>query len=364
MNAIPQSAVPASPALALTPPLPQVVSDQRFDAPQTGIAFADTVYVNCHFDRVTWSRCRLSKLRFVDCRFDANRFEQCELQTVVCDDSRFQSTGWQHCALGGLSFSGCEIHDAVWKDCTIKDTICTKTQGTAWTFDTVQAAHLSFVASELAGVHLHGGRWRDSAWIGSRVTGLRADAAQLDNFIVGQSVCTRVALTGCRGVNVRWIDSTIEHMSVQTCALAQAAWSHSRWSAGAIRASRLPLASFDHATLDGVTIEETDLTQALFDSASVTDCDLHGLHAPRISLRAARLARVRLTAADLQGVDARGAQLDEVQLTGAQCRGGRLTGQPPSAWLGADTRDARFEEATTPDELRWWQRIQPGARGV
>lgn len=358
MNAIVQPVAPSA------PPLPQVISKQRFDAPQTGLHLADAVYVDCHFDRVTWSHCRLSTLRFVNCRFDANRFEQCELQTLAYDDSRFQATEWRRCALRDLSFNGCDVRDARWKDSAIKDTIFTKTQGAAWTFDAVRGAHVSFVASELAGVHLQGGLWRDSSWIGCQLADLRANAAQLDNFIVGQSDCARVALTGCRGVNVRWIDSTIEHMTVHTSELTQAAWSHSRWSAGEVRTSRLPRASFDHATLSGVTIADTDLTQALFDGASLSDCDLHGLHAPHVSLREARLARVRLTAANLQGVDARGAQLVDVQLSGSNCRGGRLNGQPQSIWRAADTRDACFDSSVTHDELHWRQRIQPGVRGL
>ncbi|AOK50519.1 hypothetical protein WT60_27385 [Burkholderia sp. MSMB617WGS] len=346
------------------PPLPEVVEGQHYTLPQRDVALADTLFVDCHFDRVEWTGCRLSNLRFVNCTFDANRFDRCELMKLTYESSRLRASAWTQSALQGVSFSECEIEGGTWTGSLLKDVVCAQSKGARWLFDGVRGAHVSLVAGDYAGVTLRGGHWSDTSWIGSQLAELRLESVGLENLIAGQSGFQHAVLVECRGVNVRWIDSRIERLTVQGCELKQAAWSHSTWATGEIHASRLPLASFDHATVNGLTVTNSDLPQAIFDSASVSDSSLQGVRAQRIALRDAWLTRVNLSGAHLQQLDARGLHLERVDLRGADCRGGNLIGQLRPVWAAADTRDAVFEEATGADDQLWWQRVQPGARGV
>ncbi|WP_126284131.1 pentapeptide repeat-containing protein [Burkholderia stagnalis] len=345
------------------PALPTVIKGRHYTSSHHGLDLVGTIYQDCHFDRLTWSGCNLSNLRFVNCRFDANRFERCELTNLVYDGCNVAAGEWTDCVLRGVSLFGGEIRDSVWSRNLLRDVIFAQTSGAALRFYAVRAAHVSFIASELAGVELNGGRWSDVSCISLRLSDLCVHAAGLENFVVGQSQCTECLLDACTGINVRWIDSQIERMTVRACDLKQAAWSHSAWTDGEIAVSRLPLAAFDHAKLSNLSMRDVELPQAIFDHASVEDSDLHGLHAPRIAFRHARLARVQLAAAQLTGLDARGATLDRVGLNGADCRSGLLTGQQRHAWIAADTRQATFDEAAMDDDRQWRQRAQPGARG-
>ncbi|KVN21665.1 hypothetical protein WJ63_21760 [Burkholderia pyrrocinia] len=346
------------------PALPQVIKGRHYTTSHRGIELANTVYQECHFDRLTWSGCKLSNLRFVNCRFDGNRFERCELADLVHEDCVFASTTWTDCMLRDLAFIGGEIRDAMWAGGQIKDTIFSKANASDWRFERVRAAHVSIITSELTGVVLNGGRWSDASWIGMQLAGMHIRSVELENFIVGQSGCSACTLEACRGINVRWIGSKIDRMTVIDCEFRQAAWSHCTWTDGQIHSSRLPIASFDHATVSNLSIRNTDLPQAILDHASIVDSDLQGLRAPRIGLRHARLVRVQLAGAQLQGLDARGATLEHVGLNGCDCRTGILIGQPRRAWLAADTRQATFDEVGAEDDGPWRQRTQPGARGV
>ncbi|AOK29360.1 MULTISPECIES: pentapeptide repeat-containing protein [Burkholderia] len=348
----------------LAPTLPQVIKGRHYTTSHRELDLSDTIYEDCHFDQLTWRGCRLSNLRFVNCRFDSNLFEGCELINLIYEDCRVGATRWKDCVQRGVSFTGGEIADAVWADSLMRDAIFSKMTGSSWQFDAVRSAHVSFVASEFTDIAVNGGRWSDTSWIDVRIAGIEIQAAELENFIVGQSGCSRCTLSKCRGINVRWIDSQIERMTLHGCELKQAAWSHSTWSSGRIGASRLPLASFDHAKVNNLMVRDTELPQAIFDHASVMDSDLLRLHAPRIAFRHAQLSRVQLSGAQLQGLDARGARLDEVDLKGSDCRSGLLIGQPKQAWLAANTRQAIFDEAAAEDDHLWRQRTQPGARGV
>ncbi|UEP23066.1 pentapeptide repeat-containing protein [Burkholderia ambifaria] len=347
---------------AVPPPLPEVVEGQRYVSAQRDVALADTLFVDCHFERVEWTGCRLSNLRFVNCTFDANRFDRCELEKLWYESSRVRDGAWTQSALQRVSFNECEIDGGAWAGCLLKDVVCSQSRGGTWTFDAVRGAHVSLIAGDYAGIMLRGGHWRDTSWIGSRLVDLQLESVELENLIAGRSGFERVVLAECRGINVRWIDSRIEQMTVQGCELKQAAWSHSAWVAGGIHASRLPIASFDHASVNGLTVTNSELPQAIFDSASVADSALQGVRAPRIALRDAWLTRVNLAGAQLQQLDARGVHLERVDLRGADCRSGNLIGQLRQTWAAADTREAVFEEATNTDEQIWWQRNYPGAR--
>ncbi|TCW77480.1 hypothetical protein C5O80_34500 [Burkholderia sp. SRS-46] len=349
---------------APAPALPQVISGRHYTSSHRGLRLADAIYQDCHFDQLTWTECSLSNLRFVNCRFDANRFERCELSDLVYEDCRLAASKWVDCTLLDLSFIGGEISDASWVGGLIQDTTFSKANASGWRFDSVRAAHVSVILSELAGIVLNGGRWSDASWVGTQLAGMELRAVELENFIVGQGSCSRFALEACRGINVRWIGSKIDRLTVTDCELRPAAWSHSTWTDGRIDSSRLPLASFDNATVSNLSVRNTDLSQSIFDHASVIDCDLQGLCAPRIAIRDARLVRVQLAGAQLRGLDARGATLDHVGLHGCDCRDGVLIGQPTRAWLAADTRQATFDEASDEDDSPWRRRTQPGARGV
>jgi uncharacterized protein YjbI with pentapeptide repeats len=346
------------------PALPQVIEGRRYTTSHHGLELTDTIYRDCHFERVSWSECRLANLRFVNCRFEASRFVRSALTNLVFEDCSIAETAWSDCVLRGISLAGSGIRDAVWSKSLLKDVIFARTNGASLRFDAVRAGHTSFIAGELASVELDGGHWSDASWISLQLTGLQVRASRLDNFIVGQSSCAECSIDDCTGINVRWIDSQIDRMNVRGSALNQAAWSHSVWSGGGIVSSRLPLACFDHAKLSGLSVRDTELPQAIFDHAQVRDSDLRGLRAPRIALRHAQLACVQLAAAQLAGLDARGATLEEVGLNGADCRAGVLVGHSRQAWRAADTQRASFDETATEDDRLWRQRAQPGARGV
>jgi uncharacterized protein YjbI with pentapeptide repeats len=346
------------------PELPKVISGRHYTSSHRGLELSDTIYKDCNFDHLSWSGCRLSNVRFVNCRFEANCFERCELINLVYEDCNIEETEWTDCSLRGMSFARGSIRHAVWTRSPLKDLVFANMTGSVWRFEAIRAAHVSFVKSECTGVELRGGLWSDASWIQVELAEVRIDAAELTNFIVGQSVCKRCEITDCRGINVRWIASQIEGMAVRKCELKQAAWSHCTWTSGEIGASRLPLASFDHAKVSSLSVRNSELPQAMFDHAIVEDCDFHGLNAPRVSFREARVARVRLSGAQMQGLDARGALLDQVDLNGSDCRSGVLVGQPERAWHAADTRHAAFDTPVAEDDRLWRQRTQPGARGV
>ncbi len=347
-----------------TPALPNVIEGRHYTTSHRGIELTDTIYRDCHFDRVTWTECRLSNLHFVNCRFEANRFVRSGLTKLVYENCRIAETEWNDCMLHGLSLAGCEIRGAAWSSSLLKDVIFARANGASLRFDAVRAAHVSFIEGDLTNVELNGGHWSDASWMSLQLNGLQVRTSRIDNFIVGQSSCAACRVDDCTGINVRWIACQIDRMNVRGSVLNQAAWSHSTWSGGGIETSRLPLVSFDSAKLSGVTVRDADMPQAIFDSAQLRDCDLQGLHAPRISLRDAQLARVQLAAAQLAGLDARGATLDHVGLVGADCRAGVLIGQSRQAWRAADTQQATFDDAAMEDDRQWRQRAQPGARGV
>ncbi|WP_193100509.1 pentapeptide repeat-containing protein [Burkholderia sp. Z1] len=346
------------------PALPQVIKGRHYTSSHRGLELVDAIYQDCHFDQLTWSECRLSNLRFVNCRFDANRFECCELTSLIYEDCHLASTKWTDCMLRGLSFIGGEIGGAMWAGGLIKDTTFSKTNASDWRFDSVRTAHLSVVTSELTDIVISGGRWSDASWVALQLVGVNMHSVELENFVVGHSGCHRFTLEACQGINVRWIDSKIDRMTVTDCELQQAAWSRCTWSDGQINSSRLPIASFDQSTVSNLSIRNSELPQAIFDHASVFDSDLHGLKAPRVGFRHTRLVRVQLAGAQLHGLDARGATLEQVGLNGCDCRNGCLIGQPRRAWLAADTRQATFDEAAAEDDGPWRHRTQPGARGV
>ncbi|WP_175950833.1 pentapeptide repeat-containing protein [Burkholderia sp. BCC0405] len=349
---------------APAPALPQVIQGRHYTSSHRELRLADAIYQDCHFDHLTWSECNLTNLRFVNCRFDANRFDRCELTDLVYEDCSLATLKWVECELRDLSFIGGEIRDAMWVGGLIQDTMISKANASDWRFDSVRAAHVSVILSELDGVLLSGGRWSDASCIGTQIGGMTVRSVELENFIVGQSGCNQCTLDACRGINVRWIGSKIKRMTVTDCELTQAAWSHCTWEDGQISSSRLRLASFDNATLINLSIRNADLSQSIFDHASVIDSDMQGLCAPRIAIRGARLLRVQLEGAQLRGLDARGATLDHVGLHGCDCRNGLLIGQPRLAWRAADTRQATFVEASEEDDGPWRHRTQPGARGV
>ncbi|CAG9258764.1 hypothetical protein WK39_22260 [Burkholderia cepacia] len=344
------------------PPLPEIVEQQRYTSPQRDVVLDGIVFMDCHFDRVEWMNCRLSNLRFVNCTFDANRFERCSWLAVAHDSCAVRAGSWTHCELERVSYSECEIVDGAWTAGSLRDSAVANSKCVDWKFDDMHGAHFSLVASHLNGLCLTGGHWSDTSWIDSQLTDTRIENARLDNFIIGQSTTARTFLSGCHGINVRWIASRIEGLALDRCNLRQAAWSHCKWASGEIHQSQLALASFDCATLDRVRVTHSDLTQSIFDDARIVDCEFANLHAPRIALRDAQLTRVNLAGALLPQIDARGVLLESVSLHGADCRGGNLMGQSRIAWSAADTSSANFDDAIGADEQLWRHRNQPGAR--
>jgi uncharacterized protein YjbI with pentapeptide repeats len=351
-------------ATAATPALPEIVKGHHFTTSQRGLRQIDMVYEDCHFDRVVWSECMLSKLFFINCRFEGNRFEHCDLSQLVCDRCEVTDARWDNCSIHGFAFSNGAIHGASWRGGGIKNAVFSHTQGNAWHFDTIRASHVSIVSSKADQLALRGGRWSDAAWIKADLADLTIADTEFANFIVGQSQCRAVSVHACAGINLRWIDCAIEQMQVRDCNLRQAAWSHSVWQNGAIEATQLPLVSFDHAQLSGITVRDSRMEQVIFDQARLRDCDLRNLQAPRAGLRHTHLERVCLSGANLPKLDARGAQLEAVALGGCDCRGGQLTGQPRQLWSEADTRHAIFDEPSAEDDRAWRQRTQPGVRSL
>ncbi|PTU65997.1 hypothetical protein DB032_14215 [Chromobacterium sp. Panama] len=343
--------------------LPAVVEGLRFDAPPAA-TLNRAVYIDCRFEGVHWQRCRFEEVRFVNCRFEANRFERCVWRELGCADSEFIDCVWDECELERVGWQRVSASRAQWRGGRQRDFSCVELDAADWRLSDVRSAHGSFVDCRLREWQLQGGRWSDSAWIRNQLDGFSVEGAELRNFIHGQSRARRVALSACRGLNARWIDCELEHMALDHCELRQAAWSHSVWNGGAIRASRLAGASFDQARLRRVQAREADLEQALFDGARLEDCAFEQLSAPRLSLRQARLEQVNLSGANLRGLDASGAALQSVKLSGCDCRGGRLIGQPRGAWSAADTAGALFDDSKLEQDRAWRQQAQPGPRGA
>ncbi|SMG61225.1 Uncharacterized protein YjbI, contains pentapeptide repeats [Paraburkholderia susongensis] len=346
------------------PQFPQVIKGQSFNVSSHDLIHTGALYMDCCFDRVMWRGHYLSNLRFVNCRFNSNCFESCQFLNVMFDNCLIEVSIWDDCVLRGVSFHGSSIQDAKWERALLRNVSYVAINAAKLIFDTVRSAYVSFVESEFTGVDLRDGRWTDVVWMRSQLTQVTLAIVELENFIVGQSRCKKLEITGCRGINVRWIDSRIDCMKVLGSDIKQSAWSHSMWSKGQIHGCRLPVASFDHATLSGLAVTETDLTQALFDHAKLSDSNLNALHAPGIAFRDARLVRVGLTGARLTRLDARGATLEEVSLVHSDCRAGLLIGQSRHDWNAADTREAIFHASATDDDRHWWQCVQPGARGI
>jgi uncharacterized protein YjbI with pentapeptide repeats len=344
------------------PFLPEAIREQRYQSPPMGADMADKVFIDCHFDHVDWTGCRLSNVRFVNCNVVGNRYTECEIDRVTYESSRLDNAIWSDCRMRETLISECQLGPCTWVGGSVRESICANSKGSNWTFDTVRVAHFSVIACELESLSVQSSTWSDTSWIKCRLKDMAIAKTQLDNLIVGQSEGSGITIDRCQGINMRWIDTAIVGMIISDCVFDQAAWSHSRWTQGQVRNCRFPKASFDNAALDGISIKDSDLNQAMFDNARLQACNLERLNAPRLSLRDASLTNVNLAGAHLPQLDARGVQLDKVALRGADCSRANLAGQDARVWASADTPRAVFTSSIGHDEKLWLQRNRPGAR--
>ena len=344
--------------------MPSIVERQIFVASMPKHQAERTIYLDCVFRNVDARNVGVFGSRFVRCRFESCNFSGCTWSGIAFEQCVLEKCTWRDSDIHAITMAGSRLQMLQWRGCRLADYVMSEVEGSSLSMEAIEASHVSMVGAKIESMALVGGRWRDTSIIGGTLTLLRGKDVELERFIVGQGEVHDAEIVSCTGRNVRWIDCDIEAMQVTDCVFEQAAWSHSRWRGGSIHASQLPLVSFDSATLDGLAMTEVSAPRAMFDGAAISRCAWAGLHAPGASLREAKLSEADLAYAQLRGLDARGASLVQVRLNHAVCDAANLSGQPRVAWQAARTDGAAFDAPSDPAIRAWWQRNQPGARGV
>lgn len=105
-------------------------------------------------------------------------------------------------------------------------------------------------------------------------------------------------------------------------------------------------ATFDGATLSGVSFIDADAAGSTFAGTRITDARMDGAVLVGADFSGATLSRVRLTGADLRGADLRGAEVSNVRWDGVLCPNGETSEAAGGACdLGAEPIAVSFQPA-------------------
>jgi uncharacterized protein YjbI with pentapeptide repeats len=150
---------------------------------------------------------------------------------------------------------------------------------------------------EIADLRLDAVALEDASVYGSRLTGLRADEADLRHTTLAEVVLERVDVPVVRGVRGRWRGVEVRDARLGSAELYESTW------------DRVHLVG---CKLGFVNLRGAELRDVLFTDCTVDELDLVQARAVRVAFAGTRVRRLDVQASTLESVDLRGADLDEV----------------------------------------------------
>jgi len=261
------------------------------------------------------------------------------------------------CDLSGASLARADLtrailDDAIATDADLSDVTASQLHAMNAKLSNVRAERAKLVQAHLDGAVLEGASLRDADLSGSHLDGTSFKAATLTSARMSEARGEGAIFSGARLDGATFTGATLRDASFEGADAPRTTWERSLldrsvFDGANLREANFARCSLEVASLRGVDLQKSDLSNISAEGADFSESKLAGCDLRMSKLPDARLEQAILSDVNAQKLIANGARMEGADLQRASLRGARLKGSDlgNTKLAGADLRDADLEGA-------------------